>query len=218
MGKIITSGILSLSMLLSVMLLPATVRADTTVYTTATGTHYHMSRSCNGLSNAKKIYEDTLSNAQAKHLEPCELCCTGSSSSGSTSNQSSQTEASAQANSTSQTDASASAATDTQSAGSQTVNVNDYLKITGIKKAKDGTWISMKLKNVSGKAVRISPYIVVQDKNKSGFAWSQPVKNLTRRLEKGNKRNLSLFAMTATIIQILNQKPRVIRLNITEHR
>lgn len=45
-----------------------------TVYITATGKKYHSRKGCPGLSNAKEIYETTLSDAKGKSLEPCSKC------------------------------------------------------------------------------------------------------------------------------------------------
>lgn len=45
-----------------------------TVYTTATGKKYHSTKNCSGLSNAKAIYESTLSAAKDKGLGPCSKC------------------------------------------------------------------------------------------------------------------------------------------------
>lgn len=45
-----------------------------TVYITATGKKYHLTRNCSGLSNAKAIYDSTLSAAKNKGLEPCSKC------------------------------------------------------------------------------------------------------------------------------------------------
>lgn len=45
-----------------------------TVYITATGKKYHSTKSCSGLSNAKAIYDSTLSAAISKGLEPCSKC------------------------------------------------------------------------------------------------------------------------------------------------
>ena len=45
-----------------------------TVYITETGKRYHSTKHCSGLSNAKAIYDSTLSNAQKKGLTPCSKC------------------------------------------------------------------------------------------------------------------------------------------------
>ncbi len=45
-----------------------------TVYITETGTKYHSTKSCSGLSRAKAIYDSTLEDAQNKGLEPCSKC------------------------------------------------------------------------------------------------------------------------------------------------
>lgn len=45
-----------------------------TVYTTATGKKYHSTKHCSGLSNAKAIYESTLSAAKNSGLGPCSKC------------------------------------------------------------------------------------------------------------------------------------------------
>lgn len=45
-----------------------------TVYITATGKKYHSTKYCSGLSNAKTIYESTLSAAQNKGLTSCSKC------------------------------------------------------------------------------------------------------------------------------------------------
>ena len=45
-----------------------------TVYTTATGTKYHCTKSCSGLSRAKEIFTTTLSKAKASGLTPCSNC------------------------------------------------------------------------------------------------------------------------------------------------
>ena len=44
------------------------------VYITATGKKYHSTKSCSGLSNAKAIYDSTLSEAKSKNLGPCSKC------------------------------------------------------------------------------------------------------------------------------------------------
>ena len=49
-------------------------RSEVTVYTTETGTKYHSYRGCRGLNNANAVYEDTLSHAQARGLQPCKIC------------------------------------------------------------------------------------------------------------------------------------------------
>lgn len=46
-----------------------------TVYTTQTGSKYHMSKNCRGLSRAKKIYSTALSDAKESGFEPCNICC-----------------------------------------------------------------------------------------------------------------------------------------------
>ncbi|WP_408069388.1 hypothetical protein [Butyrivibrio sp. JL13D10] len=68
-----------LSLVLMLELPMTTIHADTTVYTTATGTKYHFSRSCRGLSRAKNIYETSLSDAKASGLTACSICSSGSS-------------------------------------------------------------------------------------------------------------------------------------------
>ncbi len=45
-----------------------------TVYITDTGKKYHSAKNCSGLSNAKAVYESTLSDAQAQGLTPCAKC------------------------------------------------------------------------------------------------------------------------------------------------
>lgn len=45
-----------------------------TVCVTKTGKKYHSSKSCQGLSNAREIYNSTLSEALNKGLEPCSKC------------------------------------------------------------------------------------------------------------------------------------------------
>lgn len=52
---------------------PSTNQSQT-VYTTKTGKKYHSSKNCPGLSNAKAIYESTLSQAKNKGLDPCSKC------------------------------------------------------------------------------------------------------------------------------------------------
>lgn len=68
---------------LSLMLLTASamvfapqskVNAQTYVYTTATGKRYHARQNCPGLSRARKIYRETLSEAKAEGLSPCHIC------------------------------------------------------------------------------------------------------------------------------------------------
>lgn len=44
------------------------------VYITKTGKKYHSTKNCSGLSNAKEIYESTLSEAKSKGLGPCSKC------------------------------------------------------------------------------------------------------------------------------------------------
>ena len=83
---------LILTIILAVSLLcPAAVFADTTVYTTETGTKYHSTSTCSGLSNAKKVYTDTESNAISRGLTKCSKCWSGSSSSSSSSSSSTST-------------------------------------------------------------------------------------------------------------------------------
>lgn len=48
--------------------------ASQTVYITKTGKKYHSSKNCPGLSNAKAIYDSTLSEAKNKGLEACSKC------------------------------------------------------------------------------------------------------------------------------------------------
>lgn len=62
----------------------APVHAATTVYTTATGTKYHFSKSCRGLSRARNIYTTTLAQAKSEGLSPCKICASGSAASSST--------------------------------------------------------------------------------------------------------------------------------------
>lgn len=45
-----------------------------TVYITKTGSKYHSTKSCSGLSMAKRIYESTLEDAENEGLEPCLKC------------------------------------------------------------------------------------------------------------------------------------------------
>lgn len=45
-----------------------TAQAETYVYTTATGSHYFYNRNDRGLSHAKKVYKETLSQAQSRGL------------------------------------------------------------------------------------------------------------------------------------------------------
>ena len=45
-----------------------------TVYTTATGSKYHCTKNCSGLSNAKKIYTNTLREAKTKGITACSKC------------------------------------------------------------------------------------------------------------------------------------------------
>lgn len=45
-----------------------------TVYITETGKKYHSTKNCSGLSNAKAIYDSTLSEAKNKGLGPCSKC------------------------------------------------------------------------------------------------------------------------------------------------
>ena len=45
-----------------------------TVYTTETGSKYHSTKSCSGLSNAKAIYTSTLSKAKDIGLTACSKC------------------------------------------------------------------------------------------------------------------------------------------------
>ena len=45
-----------------------------TVYVTNSGKKYHIDANCKGLANAKEIIPETLSDAQAKGLEPCGIC------------------------------------------------------------------------------------------------------------------------------------------------
>ena len=52
----------------------SSTNVTTTVYTTATGTKYHSTKSCRGLANANKIYSTSLSDAKSQGLEPCKLC------------------------------------------------------------------------------------------------------------------------------------------------
>ena len=47
----------------------------TYVFTTQTGSKYHKSKSCRGLSNAKAVYKKKLSTAKGNGLEPCKICC-----------------------------------------------------------------------------------------------------------------------------------------------
>ena len=83
---------LILTIILAVSLLcPAAVFADTTVYTTETGTKYHSTSTCSGLSTAKKVYTDTESSAISRGLTKCSKCWNGSSSSSSSSSSSTTT-------------------------------------------------------------------------------------------------------------------------------
>lgn len=52
----------------------STTNKTSTVYTTETGKKYHCTKNCSGLSNAKKIYTDTLSEAKTRGLTPCSKC------------------------------------------------------------------------------------------------------------------------------------------------
>lgn len=75
---------LSVMVLTLVMVLsPLSVHGETYVYTTATGSRYHATANCRGLSRARKVYRETLSAAKAKGLTAC-LICGGSISSSST--------------------------------------------------------------------------------------------------------------------------------------
>ena len=64
---------------MSVSLLSVVSFADTEVYITATGTKYHLSTNCKGLSNAKSITGVSLSYAQSKGYSPCAICAGGTS-------------------------------------------------------------------------------------------------------------------------------------------
>ena len=60
--------------------IPPEEEDNTIVYTTKTGKKYHCTKDCNGLKNAKTIYEKTLSEAKASKtsdgtlLTPCSIC------------------------------------------------------------------------------------------------------------------------------------------------
>lgn len=49
--------------------------SKTYVFTTQTGSKYHKSKSCRGLSNAKAVYKKKLSTAKGNGLGPCKICC-----------------------------------------------------------------------------------------------------------------------------------------------
>lgn len=75
--RVIALGLI-LCMVLS--LAPAIgVYADSTVYYTKSGSKYHYSRSCRGLSRAKNVYSTSLSSARSKGLTACSICSGGSS-------------------------------------------------------------------------------------------------------------------------------------------
>lgn len=76
--------IFALAMILA-MMTTGMVFADTTVYTTKTGTKYHSTSSCSGLNNANEIFTGTESDAIAKGLTKCSKCWDDSSSSSSSS-------------------------------------------------------------------------------------------------------------------------------------
>ena len=143
-GKRIVAAPLSLMMLALLVLPPISARADQTVYVTATGKHYHSTRSCRGLNRARSVYETTLSNAQSRGLTPCSLCCGGAYTPSNTITQNTQqAEAPTQTEVAQTPDLSPAAQSDT------TVSLGQFIKITGVKKAKDGSWITLRLKNVS---------------------------------------------------------------------
>ena len=70
--KALVSTILSLVLVLELPM--ASLHADRTVYTTATGKKYHFDKSCRGLNNANSIYESSLSAAKASGLTACSIC------------------------------------------------------------------------------------------------------------------------------------------------
>lgn len=47
---------------------------DSYVYITETGSKYHIRSSCTGLNNANDTYEVTLTEAESRGFEPCEIC------------------------------------------------------------------------------------------------------------------------------------------------
>ena len=51
-----------------------TNNTSSTVYTTKTGSKYHSTKKCSGLSNANAIFTSNLTDAKAKGLEPCIKC------------------------------------------------------------------------------------------------------------------------------------------------
>lgn len=60
--------------LMAAMLMAGIGYADTDVYTTKTGTKYHSTDKCKGLSNAKEIFTKTESEAIKKGLSKCSIC------------------------------------------------------------------------------------------------------------------------------------------------
>ena len=192
------SWALILSLLLSAALCTVPVRAETTVYVTATGTHYHLTRSCTGLNTARKIYETTLSSAKAQNLEPCSICAgpSGASQSGSSSQAAGSTKQSgdsAAAGTAAAASADTAAGTAQTATADRTAKLGDFLKIQGIEKADDGTWITLRLKNVSGKPIRVSQMIVVQDRDSMGYAWKNPPKKKNTVLGKGKERDFKFI-------------------------
>ena len=186
-----------MAFMFSIILGPVSAKADTIVYTTETGEHYHSTKDCNGLSHARKIYETALSDAQNSGLTPCSLCYGGSSSSGSSSLNSSKTESS-------QTPADTQLQVHAQT--SQKVKLGDYLKISNVKKAKDGTWISMRIKNVSGKRVAVVEYMVIQDKKNVDFAWCNPPKKKYTIIGKDQQKDFKFVSYPYTGTS--NPKPK----------
>ena len=80
-NKIYTIILSTIFIFASLFMVVETVYADTEVYITATGTKYHLSTYCRGLSNAKSITGVSLSYAQGKGYSPCAICAGGTSGS-----------------------------------------------------------------------------------------------------------------------------------------
>jgi len=78
----VVKGLLLGMMMFLVLAFSNVSYAETTVYYTATGTKYHYSKSCKGLSNAKHVYSGALSEAQGNGLTACAICSGGTPGTG----------------------------------------------------------------------------------------------------------------------------------------
>ncbi|SEL94832.1 hypothetical protein SAMN04487770_12173 [Butyrivibrio sp. ob235] len=160
--NIILGVMLSLVLLLELPM--ATIHADTTVYTTATGSKYHFSSSCRGLSNAKNIYTSTLSEAKAKGLTACSICATGSAD---------DSESSSSKKTSSDENNSSKEASSKNNNSSKEAEKNETVSLTSQKKTA---------------SVHVGDIVILKINNKKKVTWAASNKNV-KFLKKSKKQS-----------------------------